>query len=118
MRRFEGVTLTTVLAVAAAVTGCHKDNDWQASAGPTRVCVDASGARVPEAQCAPAAAHIGGVNPFVWYYLGTLNSRPNYVPPYGGYVSGGSLSPARGVNYSAAPAGGISRGGFGGGGRG
>jgi hypothetical protein len=112
MKKFEGLGLTTVLAVSAAVLGgCDKDNGWGAAQQPTRVCVDAQGHRVPEDQC--ERPHGGGVSPFLWYYLGSLNR--NYgAPGYGGVVTGGSFRPAPGVAYGFAPSTGIARGGFGG----
>jgi hypothetical protein len=112
MKKFESLGLTTVLAVSAAVLGaCDKDNGWDSAQQPTRVCVDAQGHRVPEDQC--ARPHAGGVSPFLWYYLGTLN-RGYGVPGYGGLVGGGSFRAAPGTAYGFAPASGISRGGFGG----
>ena len=119
MKTFDHLTLATVLAVASAmVAGCddhNTNNDWQASNGPTRVCVDKDGKRVADDQCAPVRTGGGGfgANPFLWYYLGTLN-RGYGVPGYGGFVGGGSYQPAAGVSYGAAPAAGIARGGFGG----
>ncbi len=115
MRKFEPLSLTIVLAVAGALSGCdrHEDKGWDAAGEPTRVCVDQQGKRVPESQC--GAEHTGGgVSPFLWYYLGTLG-RGAYAPGYGGLVGGGSYRPTPGVAYGAAPAaGGILRGGFGG----
>lgn len=115
MRKFEGLGLSAVLAVAAVVSGCDRSDDWQASAGPTRVCVDHQGRRVPDSDCAPVATgHGGGVNPFLWYYLGTLQGRRDGAPGVGGVVRGGSYTPEAGVSYRSAPAEGIARGGFGG----
>jgi hypothetical protein len=113
VNKFEGLRLTMVLTVAGALSGCdqHKDQGWEASAGPTRVCVDQQGKRVPEDQCA-ANRPAGGVSPFLWYYLGSLN-RGGYAPAYGGVVGGGSYQPRPGVVYGALPPGGIARGGFG-----
>lgn len=116
MTKFDSLSLATVLAVAAAVTaGCDDDKDkgWDAAAGPTRVCVDAQGKRVPENQCAVPRTG-GGVSPFLWYYLGAMTAQRNYVPGYGGVVGGGSFTPAAGTAYGMAPAEGIARGGFGG----
>lgn len=115
MRKFETLSLTMVLAVAGALTGCDRreDKGWDAAGEPSRVCVDQQGKRVPENECAPAHTG-GGVSPFLWYYLGTLN-RGGYAPGYGGLVSGGSYRASPGLSYVAAPAeGGIARGGFGG----
>jgi hypothetical protein len=114
MKKFDGASLTVALAVAGALSGCdqHQDNGWQASSGPTRVCVDQQGHRVADDQCAPQHQG-GGVSPFLWYYLGTLN-RSTGVPGYGGVVTGGAFTPSPGVRYGAAPASGIARGGFGG----
>jgi len=100
-----------VLAVATAfVTGCERKpaDQWEASAGPARVCADLRGQRVDDDRC--NEPHVGvGSSPFLWYYLGTLN-RPTRLPPYGAMVGGGSYSPAPGVFYRDAPV----RGGFGG----
>ena len=115
MRSFETLSLTMVLAVAGALSGCDRQEDkgWDSAAQPTRVCVDQQGKRVPENEC--ATQHTGvGVSPFLWYYLGTLG-RGSYAPSYGGMVTGGSYRASPGVSYGAAPAaGGIVRGGFGG----
>lgn len=115
MKKFEGLGLSAVLAVAAAMSGCDRGGDWQASVGPTRVCVDRNGHRVPDADCAPTAAGHGGGggNAFLWYYLGTLQGRSAGAPAVGGMVAGGSYRPEAGVSYRTAPAGGIARGGFG-----
>ncbi len=126
MKRFEGVGLTAVLAISAAVlAGCdRKSNDWQASSStttqPTRVCVDKDGKRVPDEQCPAPGTQVhsgGGIgNAFLWYYLGTqMANRPYAVPPMGGAVSGGGYIPTAGVSYGRAPGvSGVSRGGFGG----
>ena len=112
MRKFDRSSLAVVLAVAGAMSGCDRqDRGWEAATGPTRVCADAQGRRVSDDQCATHREG-GGVSPFLWYYLGTLN-RGSGVPPVGGALTGGSYRPAAGVSYAAAPASGIARGGFG-----
>ena len=115
MRKFETLSLTMVLAVAGALSGCDRKEDkgWDSAGAPTRVCVDQQGRRVPEDQCGAPRTTGGGVSPFLWYYLGTLG-RGSYAPGYGGLVGGGSYRPSPSVSYGAAPAeGGIARGGFG-----
>lgn len=113
--RTTALRLTAVLAVAsAAAAGCERKDDWQGSSNATRVCVDYQGHRVPDDQCA-APRPAGGVSPFLWYYLGTQAARQGYgVPAVGGFVAGGGYTPQAGTAYTAAPATGISRGGFGG----
>ena len=115
VKKFEYLNLTMVLAVAGAVSGCdrHKDQGWEASTGPTRVCVDQQGKRVSEDRCGTTRPVGGGVSPFLWYYLGSLN-RGGYAPGYGGLVGGGSYQPRPGVAYGTLPPSGITRGGFGG----
>ncbi|MGC1301677.1 MAG: hypothetical protein WA840_04810 [Caulobacteraceae bacterium] len=113
MKKFEGLSLTVALAVAGAVSGCDQHKDWQASAGPVRVCVDQQGRRVPEADCPQTHTTGAHISPFLWYYLGAL-SRGGSVPAYGGLATGGSFQPRPGVAYGPVPAGGIARGGFGG----
>jgi hypothetical protein len=114
VKKFECFRLTMVLTVAGALSGCdsHKDQGWEASTGPTRVCVDQQGKRVPEDQCGADHPAGGRVSPFLWYYLGSLN-RGGYAPGYGRAVSGGSYQPRPGVVYSAPSQNGIARGGFG-----
>ena len=95
--------LTAVLLVSSALSGAacsrRQDQAWDA---PARYCVDhRTGQRVADEQCAPGGYRGAGVNPFLFYYLGTLNSR-TYVP-VGGYAAGGGYAPVSGVRYSAAP---------------
>ena len=94
-----------------ASAGCSSDKEWQTSAN-TKVCVDGAGNRVPEDQCRNPPSN-GGV-PFRWYYI----SGGGYVPGYYGGVSGGSYVPAASADSYApapaeAPAGAVTRGGFG-----
>lgn len=109
MKKFSLPLTTAISAAMLASAGCSSDKEWQASEN-TRVCVDASGNRMPEDQCRNQPS--GGA--FRWYYI----SRGGYVPGYYGGVSGGSYSPAASAESYApapaeAPAGAITRGGFG-----
>ncbi len=109
-----GLSLT--LIAAAAATGCDRRqpaSEWSAS-GPTRLCVDATGRRLPDADCERTYAHGGG---YAFYYLG----RGGLIPPEGGLVRGGGYTAAPGVAYGRAaaftefsPSAGVARGGFGG----
>jgi hypothetical protein len=114
--RFEGRGLTLALAVSAAISGCGRGDDWQASAGPARLCVDAEDRRLPDQAC---DSHGGGAIAG-WYYLSGPTVRDAGIPGVGRVVSGGSFVPTTGVSYAAAPVGGahgahgaIARGGFG-----
>jgi hypothetical protein len=89
------------------MAGCDQNNGW-GSAGPTRLCVDAQNKRLPDIECAS-----GGFG-HRWYYLGRGGGFGGTVPGNGQFVGGGSFSPASGLTYGSAPAGGIARGGFGG----
>ncbi len=117
IRKFEGVGLGAVLAMSATLTACGRSNDWQASAGPARVCVDRNERRLPDDDCRP---HQGGAPIFVrgWYYIPSPIVRDSGVPPVGGAVLGGDYTPSPGVYYRSPPAGGVARGGFGGTGEG
>ena len=100
-------SLTAVILVSSALAGaaaCSRpqvgEQGW--NQGPSRYCTDRrTGVRVPESECAPGAYHGGGVSPFLFYYLGTLNSR-TYVP-IGGRAFGGGYAPVSGVSYRGAP---------------
>ncbi len=110
MKTIDRFTLTTVLAVSAAVSGCGRHDDWQASNGPSRVCVDAQGRRVSDDTCqAPRTG--GGVSPFLWYYLGSLNRQGG--PAIGQVARGGSFIPTNGLRYNALAPNGVVRSGFG-----
>ena len=98
MRKLEGVRLTAVLAVAAALAGCDQQ--------PVRVCVDAQGRRIPDQPCATSAAVVGAH----WRYYGGGVTTPAVGEP----ATGGSDVADHSASYSAAPEEGVSRGGFGG----
>jgi hypothetical protein len=112
IRKFEGVRLTAVVAVSAALASCGRGDDWQASAGPARVCVDNQGRREPDQYCATNGGGSGTMHS--WYYLSEPWVRSSGVPGVGAPVAGGSYMPVSGVGYRAAPPGGVTRGGFGG----
>jgi hypothetical protein len=111
MKKFNLPLTTAISAAILASTACHSGREWQTDAN-TRVCVDKSGARVADDQC---RSHTGsGVSPFVWYYI----ARGGYVPYYNRPVTGGSYQPASSPETytsapATAPAGAITRGGFG-----
>ncbi len=113
MKKFHLPLTTAISAAILACTGCGnaRDKEWQTSDN-TRICTDQSGKRVPDDQC---YSHSGpGVSPFLWYYI----ARGGYVPYYGHPVTGGAYRPAAPPESyhsapAAAPAGAITRGGFG-----
>ncbi len=99
MKKLDGISLTAVLAAAAALGACgENESAW-------RVCVDDQGRRVVDDQCAAPAGHGAFAH---WYY-----SRGS-APALGGTVSGGSSQAEDGVSYASPPSEGITRGGFGG----
>ena len=51
---------------------CGRSSDDWNSGGPVRYCVDSTGRRVADAECGRSAM-AGGVNPFLWYYLGSMS---------------------------------------------
>jgi hypothetical protein len=90
-----------LVGLASSIAGCssHQDGQW-------RVCTDAQGRRLPDADCGNGSSwgsHAG------WTYIG----RSSGAPSVGEVVSGGRSAPAAGEAFSA-PAEGIARGGFGG----
>jgi hypothetical protein len=111
VKKFSLPLTTAISAAMLASAGCSSDEQWQASEN-TKVCVDVSGNRVPEDQCRNRP--LGGISPFRWYYI----SRGGYVPSYYGTPTGGSYVPAASAESyapapAAAPAGAVTRGGFG-----
>ncbi len=105
-----------MLAVSAALSACNRGDDWQASAGPARVCVDGQGHRLADEDCRSGGGGHGGGSAAIkaWYYLSRPTVAERGVPGVGDLVTGGSSTPLAGVSYQAAPARGIARGGFGG----
>ncbi len=101
----------TVLAGAAALTGCDQPApDWSAQQD-VAVCVR-DGVRVPNGNCAPTGYGGGGA----WYYY----SRGTVIPYYGDRASGGSFVRTSGATYFQAPvetsvsrSAAVARGGFG-----
>jgi hypothetical protein len=98
---------TAVSAAMLASSACSTDREWQVD-NNTKVCVDNSGNRVADDQCFSQSS-------YHWYYI----SRGGYVPRAGSPVSGGSWVPVGSSNGygsapESAPAGAITRGGFGG----
>jgi hypothetical protein len=113
MKKFNLPLTTAISAAMLASAGCSSDREWQIDKN-TRVCTDASGNRVPDDQCRNQTS-----DGYRWYYI----SRGGYVPIYNGAVGGGSYQPAASPDSYAsapadAPAGAITRGGFGGAGEG
>jgi len=110
MKKFTLPLTTAISAAMLACAGCSSGREWQTSSN-TRVCVDSSGNRVPEDQCHNDQPFN---SPYRWYYI----SQGGYVPTYYGPVSGGAYFPSSASSdYStapaSAPAGAITRGGFG-----
>jgi hypothetical protein len=100
LRKLEGISLTAVLAMSAALAGCD---------GPaTRVCVNASGVRVLDDACVGAAANTTSRGSRWRYYGGSVGA-----PAVGEAAAGGSDVADSGGSYHSAPDEGISRGGFG-----
>ncbi|HZU62351.1 MAG TPA: hypothetical protein VFF98_01600 [Novosphingobium sp.] len=93
---------------AGMLAGCGPSD-----AGQWRVCTDDRGRRVADADCAPGSTGgghgFGGSGGGGWRYL----SREGAAPAIGDEVSGGTRAPSGGT-AEAAPAEGITRGGFGG----
>lgn len=101
MRKLEGVSLTAVLAMSAALAGCDEP--------ATRICVDAKGVRVVDSACVVPQTNTT-VDSFHWRYYGGGAG----APAIGAAALGGSDIADGGETYHAAPDEGIARGGFGG----
>jgi hypothetical protein len=97
--------LAIMLGLSATVlAGCEQQqSDW-------RICEDSQGRRTPDGNCSPNSTYVGGAR---WLYI-----RGGAAPAVGEPIAGGLLTPTAGVNYGAAPAEGVARGGFGGTGEG
>jgi hypothetical protein len=108
--------LLAVLLVSSALAGCERggaEQGW-ATEEPTRFCTDASGKRVADQECERPRSG-GGVSPFLWYYLGSLQGRNRYtIPAVGAVARGGGIAPSPGINYSSSDRSFmVTRGGFG-----
>jgi hypothetical protein len=92
--------LAIMLGLSAAVlSGCDQPRgDW-------RVCQDSQGKRAADGACNTGGGYVGGAH---WLYI-----RGGSAPAVGESISGGESAPSTGVNYGAAPAEGVARGGFG-----
>jgi len=111
MKKFVLPLTTAISAAMLASVGCSSDKEWQTS-NNAKVCVDDSGNRIPDDRCRNQPST--GISLFRWYYI----SRGGYVPYFGGAVGGGSYFPGTTEGEYApapasAPAGAITRGGFG-----
>jgi hypothetical protein len=98
-RKPDRESLAVLVGLAAAMAGCSPQDD-----GQWRVCTDAQGRRLPDADCRPGnnyGSHAG------WVFI----NRSYSAPPVGQIVATASHSTS-GTTYSA-PAEGITRGGFG-----
>ncbi len=95
--------MTILLGLSSAMlAGCDsasQSRNW-------KVCVDATGQRVPDAQCQSAATPASRGS---WAYYSGARS----VPAVGQAAAGAASAPAGGADYGAAPAEGVTRGGFG-----
>ena len=112
MKKFNLPLTTAISAAILASTGCSSNKEWQTSSN-NRICVDQSGKRIPEDQCKNQPST--GISPYRWYYI----SRGGYIPSYYYPASGGSYQPSESpASYAPAPAeapaGAVTRGGFGG----
>ena len=99
--------ITSAVAAALLATGCSREPDT--ANADVRVCRDAEGRRVDDAQC---RTHAGGgiaTGAFLWYYL----TRGSTVPRVGQPLAGGSIAPAFGKNYREASQSTVTRGGLG-----
>lgn len=105
--------ITTAISAAMLACAACGNREWQTSDN-VRVCVDSAGNRIPEDRCYSQPYDGYGYSPYRWYYI----SRGGYVPYYNYPVSGGSWTPSPAGGYqsapAAAPAGAVTRGGFGG----
>ena len=108
--RSVAVTLGAVPLLAATLTACGSDEDYDYSA----ICVDPNTqVRVDDDNCDDDDRG-GGVGVFGWYFLG----RGAYAAPIGQRVGGGSFATPSGSHIKGGvPKGGatVQRGGFGGG---
>ena len=95
-RRFV-LPIVSAMSTAFLVHGCGRND-------PRQICVDATNTRVQDAGCARPGS------PYHWYYYPTGGGGAAGI---GSRAYGGSYMRAAGANYSAAPAEGVSRGGFG-----
>jgi hypothetical protein len=111
LKKLEGLSLTAVLAAAAALSGCSPPD-------PARICVDQIYRRLPDQNCSTPTGGGGGGGGYSgggrWYYLNSRDVSDEGVPSVGDSVRAGSFSPDAGASYGEAPEGGIARGGFGG----
>lgn len=98
-KRPERETLVLLAGLAATMAGCssHDDGQW-------RVCTDAQGRRLPDFACEQNGPAYHGSG---WVFI----SHASSAPPVGQVVTGGS--PRAAGTVFAAPAQGITRGGFG-----
>ena len=114
-----GLSLTLLAAAAVTACGQQQPKEWSAS-GPTRLCTDRDGRRVPDINCERGSQGGGMGLAYLPFFIG----RGGYIPPYGGGVRDGSRTAASGMAYGRAAAftslaggssasGGVSRGGFG-----
>ena len=95
--RFGSLRITLATSAALLASGCDR--------GPgTRICADPQGRRIDDSFCGTR----GGGGGSHYLYLGRSASVPAI-----GEAASGSLSPSSGARYSAAPASGVERGGFG-----
>lgn len=111
LKKFEEVSLTAVLAVAATLSACSEPSR------PTRICIDDQERRIPDGTCATSnGGGAGGSSR--WYFLSSRQVSDEGTPALGEQAQHGSYTPEGGVAYGEAPEGGIARGGFGGAGEG
>jgi hypothetical protein len=104
IRRFEGVGVAAVLAVAATLSGCSPAADIPPAPNAIRVCVDNQGHRTQDQVCIGQGptSHIAG-----WYYMSPMAVARAGVPKVKGTPKGGFFSPDAGMPYDTAPDAGI-----------
>ncbi len=98
---FSVLKVTVATSAALLASGCGGGS--LVANQPTRMCVDAAGRRIADANCG------GGLGGGHAYYVG----RGQRVPEMGEVARGGSTRPSAGVSYSNVSRGSVSRGGFG-----
>jgi hypothetical protein len=66
VKKFALPLATAISAAMLASFGCSSDKESQAS-NNTKVCVDASGNRIPDDKCSNQSST--GVSPYRWYFI-------------------------------------------------
>jgi len=106
-----GAGVTALVVAGMGLTACSSDDDQEADY--VAVCEDETGTRVPDEQCDDDGRGGGGAH---WYFIPV----GLFAPGIGGRLTGGSRVAPNPSSYTVRrggvdPAGGVVRGGFGGG---